>query len=185
MKIALILILAFTSSLFAASVKQQVISLNPGTWCYAVYEAGDPKAPTVLLEISTPEGNDCDDKDESRLVTKEISLQLDRGELGKRKSSYEVSALSTIKVIGADGSTNQWPLLKMKNGTVKFFDSSKRFRDDPYAEDATRLSIQLELPSELQIILEEACLNAEKVIIILKEVQDKKKGLEAVNVKLA
>ncbi len=187
MKLALILTLAFTSSVFAANIKQQVISLNPGTWCYAVYETGDPKAPTVILEIATPKGGgDCDDKDDSRLLAKEMSLQLDRGELGKRKSSYEVGPLSTIGLLrSADGSTNQWPMLKMKNGTVKFFNDTKRFRDDPYVEDAARLSIQLELPTELQVILEEAGIKAEQVIIILKEVQEGKKGLNAVNVKLA
>src|SRR5665647_2326437 len=183
-KLAFLITLSFVSSVFAASInttrsniKHPSISLDPGVWCYSVYEGGSPKAPSVVVEITTSVDDKCDESLKSALVTTEISLLvIDHDRLYSAKASYDVRPVSTMELLSsADGSTNQWPLRMMQNGTVKFFNNSKKYATDPYVEDSEKAAVQLELPSELQDLLEESSRDAEHVIIILREVQQGKK----------
>lgn len=187
-KLAFFFSLLFTSTAFAATVNTtrsnikggMTVSLDGGLWCYSVFQGGDPKAPTVILEISNSVNDKCDDSLESGLVTKEMSLSIvDRERRFEAKSLYDVRPLSTLRLLSAtaDGSTNQWPLLRMKKGTVKFFNESKgfgRYATDPYAEDT---GVQLQLPVELQKVLEESGRDAEHVAVVLREIQDAKKSV--------
>jgi cold shock CspA family protein len=77
----------------------------------------------------------------------------------------------------------------MKNGTVKFFNETKR----EVSVHVSGLGGEIRendhiflLPRELQRIVDEARLKGGRVFILIQfEVQEGKKGLNAVNVKLA
>src|SRR5207245_299329 len=113
----------------------------------------------------------------------ELSLALVEPEKDRALTGViEVVPVSTLELLAfADGSAGQWPVQLMKKGTVKFFNESK-VTHDKYLENGRFL---LSLPQELQNLVDDAAKGSSHVIIILREVQEGKKGLNAVNVKLA
>lgn len=180
--ICALMALIFASPLYAGINKQQTISLGSGSWCYVVYEGGNPKAPSVFVEISTAVDDQCDNKSKSTLLGKEMVLSL--VEAGKQ--ALTVSPASTMELISSgDGSTNQWPIQAMKNGVVKFYNKTVQGNSSDPVLPSDRDNAQLILPQELRDLIEDSARKADRVFIILREVAKGKKGLNAVNVKLS
>lgn len=163
----------------------QMVSLDNGSWCYVVYERGNPKAPSKLVEISTSIDGKCDDDlKATAALGQEMALTLKEDLPQNLLIKVEPITISQLMVF-ADGSTNQWPLRLMKKGVVKFFNEAKKdFSTDPYVEDTQR-SVLLNLPSELKKVIDEAAKEDAHMLIIIRDVKEGKKGLNAVNVKLA
>lgn len=191
--VLIILSLTYASIVSAASLNttrrnikhHQMISLDNGSWCYVVYERGNPKAPSKLIEISTSVNGKCgSDLKAIAALGQEMALTLKEDLPQNTLIKVEPITISQLMVF-ADGSTNQWPLRLMKNGVVKFFNEAKKdYSTDPYVEDSQR-SVLLNLPSELKKVIDEAAKDDAHVLIIIRDVQEGKKGLNAVNVKLA
>ena len=114
--------------------KDLIISIEPGTWCYAVYQGKNSQVSPTIIEIKTAANEQC--KTDPRMATplgRDISLELINPESQRNnivdadlhrppRWSFEVAPLTTMQLlIGRDGSTNQWPIVEMKNGVVKFF----------------------------------------------------------------
>jgi hypothetical protein len=191
--VLIILSLSYASIVSAASINttrsnikhHQMISLDRGNWCYVVYERGNPKAPSKLIEISTAIDGKCDvDLKVTAQLGQEMALILKEDLPQNSLIKVEPITITQLMVF-ADGSTNQWPLMLMKNGVVKFFNEAKKdYSTDPYVED-TQKSVLLNLPSELKKVIDEAAKDEAHILIIIRDVKEGKKGLNAVNVKLA
>ena len=170
-----------------SNIKNYAISLDSGVWCYSVFERGDPKAPIRIIEVQSSIDNQCEGESLKQVpLAKEVLVEVLNSKRQKLAGEeLEVLPLSAIQLSSiSDGSTNQWPLMRMKKGVVKFFNETKgRYASDPYAEDTVRFF--LDLPSELRSVVDESFKGASRVIIILREIQEGKKGLNAVNVKKA
>ena len=175
-----------------------IISLDPGTWCYAVYQGKNTQVTPTIIEIKTSVNEQCHvEPRKTATLGRDISLELINADSQRSNGldnnlhrlpqvSFEVAPLTTMQLlVGSDGSTNQWPIVEMKNGTVKFFveRSSARSMGGTWNENSRTF---LDLPQELENIVNDFAKGNGPVIIIIRyEVQEGKKGLNAVNVKLS
>lgn len=180
---------AMTLSMPSAHAEQrdsEALSITPssGAFQYSVYESvsEDKEAmTTTYIEISDSESTAQD-------LTMDMALQLqDEGNV-KALDGNPVLLMASRDLIayGARGGT----MKLMKTGTVKFFNESQKGKkiyvgNLPFSATDQRVLV---LPEELQMTVNEAKPMAprdnRKVIIILR-LQSGKKGLNAVNVKLA
>ena len=200
-----------------SSDKRITVSLDPGTWCYAIYQGSNAKDLTTVVEIKSAVNDQCpSDPRATATLGRDISLELITVATDSLHRPplvmFEVAPVTTTQLLaGPDGSTNQWPIVQMKNGVVKFYNDARsagsmggtatkdsmkngvvKFYNDAKRAGSTggmtggNSGIFLELPNELADIVLDAAKGKGSVIIIIRdEVQEGKKGLNAVNVKLA
>ena len=173
--------------------KDLIVSLSQGTWCYAVYQGGNGKDSTSIIEIKSAVNDQCNtDTRKTATLGSDISLELmmkeccSPGEIHRPPLViFQVAPVTTTQLLtGPDGSTNQWPIVQMKNGVVKFYND--RRSTNVIGGPSTDSRTLLELPIEFEDIVNDAAKGNGPVIIIIRdEIQEGKKGLNAVNVKLA
>jgi cold shock CspA family protein len=171
---------------FAESGESEALSITPssGALKYSVYEsvAEDKEATTTTyIEISDSETTE-------QALTMDMALMLQDEKGVKALDGNPTALLSGRDLIEYGAHAGAMKL--MKTGTVKFFNESKKGKkiyvgNLPFSSTDERILI---LPEELQMTVNEAKPMSprenRKVIIILR-LQSGKKGLNAVNVKLA
>ena len=183
--------------------KDLTVSLSQGTWCYAVYQGGNAKDSTSVIEIKSAVNDQCNtDSRQTASLGSDISLELINPESQRNQDihrpplgPYVVAPVTTMQLLaGPDGSTNQWPVLAMKNGVVKFYndrtsgnsmsgatpkDSMKngvvkfynqRSRSDSMGAGPSGDSQTiLELPEEFEDIVNDAAKGNGSVIVTLRD----------------
>ena len=86
-------------------------------------------------------------------------------------------------IAGAAGGVGT-PVTRMKNGTVKFFNDRREIFVHATGLQDRSEELYLALPEEVQALVNEAIVRGDHVLIVFR-IQEGKKGLNAVNVKLA
>ncbi len=184
------------------NIAQVHLSLDPGTYSYSLDmrdEAGVTTAYFKLVETPINLGKTA--------VSAAIgSIPFAGGVLAGAVSSESIFEILSEKAKGAaphmDGinevvplsalvladasAKNSSELKRMKTGTVKFFNESKGLAFPALDPKDLGTHMFLTLPAELQKMADEAQMKGIRVILILQfEIQEGKKGLNAVNVKKA
>lgn len=184
-------IFAFTSAQ-AASGTATLLSLTQGTYNYAVYAQKDENSgSTIYIEIAEAPVNASKASAVGSIpfvggaLRSDVSLEVGAGEVLNHPELFAVAPLSTIETLAGDGTENQPGIQFMKKGVVKFFNDEKQ-RRHPGKIDGQAKGLYLLLSDEFEKIVTEARTNSNRVIIIIRlKVENGKKGLNAVNVKLA
>ena len=188
----------------AGSPNVEILSLNDGTYSYSVSEqksngshTGDviikgsavktvPSEVTTYLEI-VQEPTDSGIATEALMT--QLVLEVAADSPKNSDGITRVLAKTALDLVADGAGKDPGPVNKMSKGTVKFFNESKKevFVHVSGLIDAIRENDHIFLlPQELQIIVDEARLRGGRVFILIQfEVQEGKKGLNAVNVKLA
>ena len=196
-------LLTFALSIFASVLatagqsKVEVLSLNDGTYTYSVSEQksngshnGDiniKRSPlTTYVEIvEQPNGSGIASQALMAQLVLEVAADSPKNDNGINR----VLPKTTLEQLADDSGTDPGPVNRMNTGTVNFFNESKKelFVHVSGLTDQIRENDHIFLlPPELQKIVDEARLKGNRVLILLQfEVAEGKKGLNAVNVKLA
>jgi CspA family cold shock protein len=191
-------------SIKAGPPQVEILSLNDGTYSYSVSErklngshTGDviikgsavktvPSEVITYLEI-VEEPTDSGIASEALMT--QLVLEVAADGPNNNDGIIRVLPKTALDLVADDGGKDPGPVNKMRNGTVKFFNESKKevfVHVSGLKEEIRENDHIFLLPQELQIIVDEARLKGGRVFILIQfEVQEGKKGLNAVNVKLA